>query len=95
MHSNDCYEFGCTLSCSSAVAFVRQTGLSGGFVQQSLTSVDQQSVAKFMATIVMNLVTPKSDAKQELLFNKPASWPSPIKLHGIVIYRKLTDFVVS
>jgi hypothetical protein len=30
-------------------------------------------VTKFMARIVMNLVTPKAAAKLELLYNKPAS----------------------
>jgi hypothetical protein len=33
----------------------------------------QQSVTKFLAIIVMILVTPKAAAKEELLFNKPAS----------------------
>jgi hypothetical protein len=34
----------------------------------------QQSVTKFIAMIVINLVTPKAGAKHELLFNKLASY---------------------
>jgi hypothetical protein len=33
----------------------------------------EQSATQFTATIVINLVTPKSAAKQELLLSKPAS----------------------
>jgi hypothetical protein len=36
----------------------------------SLTSASQQSVTKFMATFIMNLVTPKFGAKHEFLLNK-------------------------
>jgi hypothetical protein len=39
----------------------------------SQTQAVQQSVAKFMATLVMNLFTPKAGAKLERLFNKPVS----------------------
>jgi hypothetical protein len=39
----------------------------------SATQVAQQNETKFMAIIVMNLVTPKVGAQHELLFNKPAS----------------------
>ncbi len=33
----------------------------------------QQSVTKYIAMTVINYVTPKAAAKQELLFNKPVS----------------------
>jgi hypothetical protein len=32
-----------------------------------------QSVTQFISVTIMNLVTPKVGAKQELLFNKPAT----------------------
>ncbi len=40
----------------------------------SQTCVSKQSVTKFIALIALNLFTPKPAAKQEFLFNKPASW---------------------
>jgi hypothetical protein len=49
-------------------------GIRGGFVKRlSQTEVAQQSVTKYKAMIGIYLVAPKAGAKQELLFNKPAS----------------------
>ncbi len=46
----------------------------GGFVKHlNLTQAAQQSVTKVISLIFVNLVTPKSRAKHELLFNKPAT----------------------
>ncbi len=46
----------------------------GGFAEHlGQTSVAQQCVKIGMTMIVINLVTPKAAAKQELLFNKSAS----------------------
>ena len=50
------------------------TEVRGGFVEHlSVTKVAQQSVTKIISPTIMNLVTPKAGAKNELLFNKPAS----------------------
>jgi hypothetical protein len=46
----------------------------GGFVEHlSRTYVSQQSVAKILSRVFINLVTPKVGAKHELLFNEPAT----------------------
>jgi len=46
----------------------------GGFVEHlGLTKVAQQSVTQFIVKIDVNFATPKVAAKQQLLFNKPAS----------------------
>ncbi len=43
---------------------------SGGLVEHlSPTEVAQQSVTQIMTMTIMNLVTPKAEAKHELLFN--------------------------
>ncbi len=46
--------------------------LRGGF--------GQQNVAKIISGTVMNLVTPKGGAKNDLLFNEPASRACILKL---------------
>jgi hypothetical protein len=52
----------------------QQTHLRGRFVEHpSMDKVAQQSVTKFMAMTVINLVIPKGAAQQELLLNKLAS----------------------
>ncbi len=44
----------------------------GQFVEGlSWTWVAQQTITKYLAKTVMNLVAPKAAAKDELLFNKP------------------------
>jgi len=43
----------------------------GGFVEHPLKT--QRIVTKYIAMIVIKLVTPKAAAKQKLLFYKPAS----------------------
>ncbi len=48
--------------------------LRGGFVEQpSLTKAGQQYVAKFVAMIIINLVTPKAAVKHE---QQTGLWPS-------------------
>jgi hypothetical protein len=45
-----------------------------GFAEHlSRTQAAHKGVNHFVATFAINLVTPKAAAKQELLFNKPAS----------------------
>ncbi len=52
---------------------VQQTQLRGGFIEHlSRTLVAQQSVTKITSLVVVNLVTPKAGAKNELVFNKQA-----------------------
>jgi hypothetical protein len=41
----------------------------------------QHSVTKFIAAILMNLVTPKSEAEHELLFNTPTTDSYTIAKH--------------
>jgi hypothetical protein len=48
--------------------FIQQTGLS-----LCLTKAAQQSVTKAIAVIPASWVTPKAEAKPELLLNKPVS----------------------
>ncbi len=60
---------------------VQQTIFRGGFVEHlSLTYGAKQSVTKIIPATIMNMVTPKAGAGAEhkLLFNQPASEPSPL-----------------
>jgi hypothetical protein len=58
------------LATSNAAAqlelFVQQTGISGGFVEQSLTKIIPQ--------IFVNLDIPKAGAKHEHLLKKGTTW---------------------
>jgi hypothetical protein len=62
---------------------------------QSQTYVVQQSVTKIISLTFVNLVTPKAQAKPELLFNKPASEDSNLKMAKIKILNRSSKSVTG
>ncbi len=55
----------------------------------------EQSGTRFIAVIDINLATPKTEAKHELLFNKPASGHTSSFKKAIVYYPGQYTYVLN